>query len=358
MSVSIAAALRRSQGLERVWKAATVAFLGGLFVYAVAPFVMRSPPVRTIVVYGFSILGDVFEHDLFPAFAAEWRARTGEDVELISAFAGSGTVTNQIVMGVPAEVAVLSLELDADRVAAAGATPPLSWRALPYEGVLVRTPLVIVVRRGNPLDIRGFADLERSGVRVVHPDPLTSGGALWAIMAEYGSAALTCGAPLASEQAEQAGRTRLAGIWRNVVAQAASARAARTQFENGFGDALITYEQDVLDDVRSGRLEADIVYPQATIMSELTTVVVERNVRAPESKAVRAFVDWLWTPAAQSRFVARGFRSVLGGLDAQNPAFGRIEQPFYISAFGGWQAAQRQVIVDVWRRQVRGEETL
>ena len=340
---------------ERAWRVATTAFLGGLLLYVAAPMLTGRAPVRTIVVYGFSILGEVMERDLFPTFAADWHARTGEQVELVGSFAGSGTVTNQIVMGVPAEVAMLSRELDAERLAQAGVTASGSWRSLPYQGVLVRTPIVIVVRPGNPRKIRGFADLEGPGVRIVHPDPTTSGGAAWAILAEFGSAARDLGEDADPKRVEAAGRERLTAIWGNVVAQAASARAARTQFENGFGDVLITYEQDVIDDIRQGRLQAEIVYPRGTVFSELTVVAVERNVPTADRAVVGAFVEWLWTPAAQSRLVGRGFRSVLEGLNAANPAFGRLDHPFRVSDMGGWTVVQRDIITGAWRRDVRGE---
>src|SRR5206468_9190738 len=152
-------------------------------------------------------------------FARRWQAQTGEHVEFITSFAGSGTITNQITLGVPAQVALLALELDAGRLAKAGVIPPGSWRRLPHGGVVNRTPFVLVVRKGNPKRIHDFADLARPGVKVVHPDPLTSGGANWAILAEYGSAARRSpGHP------QQAGLQALLGVWRNVTAQRSEER--------------------------------------------------------------------------------------------------------------------------------------
>ena len=112
-------------------------------------------------------------------------------------------------MGVPAELVLLSLESDADRLADAGVGPARSWRALPHEGVVNRTPFVILVRPGNPKGIRDFSDLARPGIRVVHPDPLTSGGAQWAIVAEYGAGARAAGGdPAAGEGCwRESGRT-------------------------------------------------------------------------------------------------------------------------------------------------------
>jgi len=326
------------------------ALIASVFLYGAWPWlpIGRGRPARTLVFYGFSILAEVMDDGVFPAFQAEWERQTGEHVEFVSSFSGSGTITNQMILGVPAEVALLSLELDALRLEQAGVLPGPTWRDLPYEGVVNRTPFIILVRPGNPLGIHDFSDLARPGVAIVHPDPLTSGGAQWAILAEYGSALRTTGdEELAFEQ--------LLGIWRNVVAQAASARAARTQFESGFGDALITYEQEVLTDLASGRLEAEIVYPHSTILSEHTLVVLERNIAPEEENFVNAFVAFLWSESAQAIFVEHGFRSVLPELDEANPSLASIEDPFTVADLGGWAMARQQIIDAVWKARVLPE---
>jgi sulfate transport system substrate-binding protein len=344
--------LKRKLLLRRMRALLPMFFLAGLGAYAIWPWVPRtgrpSPP-RTIIFYGFSILGEVMNQAVYPAFQRQWEATTGEQVEFISSFAGSGTVTNQLIMGVPAHLALLSLELDAQRLGAAGVTPPASWERLPQRGVVNRTPFIILVRPGNPKKIREFDDLARPGIAVVHPDPLTSGGANWAIVAEYGAGARQ------KPDRPEAGYQLLLGIWRNVVAQAASARGARTQFENGFGDALITYEQEVLWDRAHGRLKGEIVYPRSTIMSEHTLVEIERNIDPNERELIHAFAAFLWSEPAQRIFVENGFRSVYERLNSHNPAFGRIEDPFSIADFGGWAVAKREIVDRVWKNKVLSE---
>jgi sulfate/thiosulfate transport system substrate-binding protein len=321
-----------------------------LALYALWPWLpgLGAAPTRTIVLYGFSILGEVMNEGVFPAFAAEWEAQTGEKVEFISAFASSGTITNQMIMGVPAEVAILSLELDAMRLVEHGVLPGPTWKELPHEGVVNRTPFIILVRPDNPKQIADFADLTRSGVGVVHPDPLTSGGALWAILAEYGSVTHLGGD-------ETAAYAQLLGVWRNVVAQAASARATRTQFETGFGDALITYEQEIVRDRARGRLAGEPVYPQSTILSEHTVVVLDRNITPEQRDLIDAFVAFLWSEQAQQIFVEYGFRSVDEALNAANPDFGVIPAPFVVADLGGWAQAKREIVDDVWRARVLPE---
>ena len=325
--------------------------VAGLALYALWPWIpgTRAIPTRTLVVYGFSILGEVMSEGIFPAFQSEWEMRRGESLQFISSFAGSGTVTNQMILGVPAEVGVLSLELDALRLVKAGVLRGPTWRQLPYAGVLNRTPFIILVRPGNPKGIHGFSDLARPGIGVVHPDPLTSGGANWAIVAEYGAASRHRPDPA------QAGYQLLLGIWRNVVAQAASARAARTQFENGFGDALITYEQEAIRDLARGRLRAEIVYPRSTIFSEHTLVVVDKNIAIEQRELVEAFVAFLWSDPAQSIFVKFGYRSMNETLNESNLLFGHIQDPFLIRDFGDWPQAKREIVDAIWKNRVLQE---
>lgn len=322
--------------------------VGGLAVYALWPWLPgpQAGATRTLVVYGFSILGEVVNEGIFPAFQRQWQSRQNEKLEFVSSFAGSGTITNQMILGVPAEAAILSLELDALRLVEAGVLRGPTWRQLPYQGVLNRTPFVILVRPGNPKALRDFDDLARPGISVVHPDPLTSGGANWAILAEYGAAARSATDPAG------AGRRLLLGIWRNVRAQAASARAARTQFENGFGDALITYEQEALRDLALGKLHAEVIYPRSTIFSEHVVVVLEKNVSDIQRGLVDSFVDFLWGDEAQQIFVQYGFRSVRDDLNASNPGFGHIQDPFHVSDLGGWPLAKEMIVENIWKKQV------
>ena len=341
---------RRVNWLRLTRLSGYAAAVGAIALYAAWPWLpgVRESQPRTIVLYGFSILGEVMNEGVFPAFQASWAARSGERIEFTTSFAGSGTITNQIILGVPAEVAILSLELDALRLEQAGVLPGSSWSELPYEGVLNRTPFIILVRPGNPKDIHDFADLARPGIGLVHPDPLTSGGAQWAILAEYGSALRQTGDP---ERAYQ----QLLGIWRNVVAQASSARGARTQFESGFGDALITYEQEAIFDLARGRLEAGIVYPTSTILSEHIVVTLDQNIQPQEEELIQAFMGFLWTEQAQRVFVAHGFRSVDESLNGANPYFGVIQDPFTVADLGGWPQAKREIVDGVWQGQVLEE---
>ncbi len=332
---------------EHIRRRAGLVLAAGLVLYVLWPWlpVAGTPVRRTMVVYGFSILGQVMNDAVFPAFQDQWLAEHGEEVEFISAFAGSGTITNQILLGAPAEIAILSTELDGLRLVQGGVLPGTTWRALPYAGVLNRTPFIILVRSGNPLQIQDFGDLARPGVQLIHPDPLTSGGAQWAILAEYGAALHTASDPVYAYDL-------LLGIWRNVVAQAPSASAARTQFNNGFGDALITYEQDPLKDKLRGQLSGEMIYPMSTILSEHTVVVLQKNIRQEDQDLVTAFLEFLWSEQGQEIFTRHGFRSVDERLNAGLDYFPAIPAAFTVEDLGGWPVARQQIIVDVWETGV------
>jgi sulfate transport system substrate-binding protein len=303
---------------------------------------------QTLTVYGFSIMKEPLEKEIFPAFAAKWKRDHGQDINFVTSFAGSETVTNQILQGAPADIAILSIERDVSRLVEGGAASA-DWRSAPNNGIVNKTPFIILVRTGNPKGIHDFADLAKPGVKLIHPDPVSSGGAQWSILAMYGSQ-LKAGA-----DANAAG-AMLSAIWKNVISSPGSAREARTQFELGQGDALITYELEGLL-MKQANAPIEIVVPKATIFSEHPAVVIDRNLSADKRPIAQAFRNYLWTDDAQRAFVRFHFRSVTNeDFNNGNPEFSKIEQPFTIEMFGGWSRAYPEVIEKVFQGQVQKYE--
>lgn len=326
-----------------------------LLMLLVSAACLPTPPAEygglNITLYGFSIMKEPLERAIYPGFAAKWKAEHGQDVRFTSSFAGSETVTNQILQGVRAEIAILSIERDAERLRQGGFVTT-DWHELPYKGIVNKTPFVILVRKGNPNGIRDFPDLAKAGVRVIHPDPVSSGGAQWSILAIYGSELVKSEKETGEKDTARAIQA-LRTIWHNVISTPGSAREARTQFETGFGDALITYELEGLMMKQAGAA-IDVIIPRATIFSEHPVVVVDRNVSPSLRPVVNAFIQYLWSDEAQNAFVQYHFRSVTNDtLNQQNPAFGQIEMPFTIDYFGGWASAYPDVIEKVFRQQVQ-----
>ncbi|HKR01906.1 MAG TPA: sulfate ABC transporter substrate-binding protein [Pyrinomonadaceae bacterium] len=308
---------------------------------------------QAITLYGFSVMKEVLEKAIFPAFAAKWKKEHGQDVNFTSSFAGSETVTNQILQGVGADIAILSIERDAERLKQGGFVTS-DWRQLPSHGIVNKTPFIILVRKGNPKGIRDFADLGKPGVQLIHPEPVSSGGAQWSLLAIYGSELKKSEAAGARDEA-RALKT-LQAVWKNVIASPDSARAARTQFETGHGDALITYELEGLLMKQAGA-EVEVILPEATIFSEHPAVVIDRNVTGQERPVVEAFMQYLWSEEAQRAFVQYHFRSINNeALNEANQEFGQIKLPFTIEYFGGWGRAYPEIIEHVWRDQVQRKQ--
>ncbi|HVF44844.1 MAG TPA: sulfate ABC transporter substrate-binding protein [Pyrinomonadaceae bacterium] len=308
---------------------------------------------RQITLYGFSVTKEVMDKAVLPGFAAKWaREHDGEAVNFVTSYAGSETITNQILAGVTAQVGIFSIERDVERLSQKGLVSP-KWKDSPAGGIVNKTPFVILVRRGNPKAIRDFPDLAKPGVKLIHPDPDGSGGAQWSILAIYGSELKK--AEAATGGTDQARALQLLrGVWKNVLSTPDSARAARTQFETGYGDALITYELEGLM-MREAGAPFEIVVPRSTVFSEHPAVVIEKNVPADDRAVVDAFMQYLWSDEAQQAFVKFHFRSVTReDFNEANKEFARVELPFTVGdLFGGWQRAYPEVIEGVWKKQVR-----
>ena len=307
----------------------------------------------SLTLYGFSIMKESLEKEIYPAFAAKVKREHGFDVRFTSSFAGSETVTNQILQGVKAQVAILSIERDAERIKEKGFVTS-DWHNLPQKGIVNKTPFVILVRKGNPKGIHDFSDLAKPGIKLIHPDPVSSGGAQWSILAIYGSELVK--SKTQSGVADPAHALQvLQGVWHNVISTPGSAREARTQFESGYGDALITYELDALLMRQSNaKADAEVVVPEATILSEHPVVVIDRNVSANDRPVVDAFVQYLWSEEAQRVFVKYHFRSSTNdALNQENKELATIKYPFTVDYFGGWDKAYPDVIEKIFRDQVQ-----
>ncbi len=329
-----------------------------LALLAVNACLPKSPSERgggiNITVYGFSIMKESLEKAIFPAFTAKVKREHGLDITFTSSFAGSETVTNQIITGVKAQIAILSIERDAQRLKDHKDITS-DWHDLPQKGIVNKTPFVILVRKGNPKGIHDFPDLAKPGVKVIHPDPNSSGGAQWSILAIYGSELVK-----SEKQSGEPDRARalqtLQAIWRNVISTGVtpgSAREARATFESGYGDALVTYELEGLLMKQTGA-PVEIIVPEATIFSEHPAVVIDRSVSAADRPVIDAFMQYLWSDEAQRAFVKYHFRSSTNeALTQENKELATIEYPFTVDYFGGWSRAYPEVIEGIFREQVQ-----
>ena len=146
----------------------------------------------------------------------------------------------------------------------------------------------------------------------------------------------------------------LKAIWRNVKSTPGSAREARTQFETGFGDALVTYELEGLLMKQSKKTPLELIVPKATIFSEHPAVLIDKNISAARRPMLEAFMRFLWSDEAQQAFVNYHFYSVTNdSFNAAHAEFGHVEMPFTIDYFGGWDSAYPDIIEKIFRDQVQ-----
>jgi sulfate transport system substrate-binding protein len=145
----------------------------------------------------------------------------------------------------------------------------------------------------------------------------------------------------------------LKSIWVNVISSPGSAREARTNFETGHGDALVTYELEGLA-MKQANAEIDMIVPKATIFSEHPAVMIDRNLTAEKRPVVDAFLRYLWSDEAQRAFVKYNFRSITNDtFNNANPGFANIEMPFGIDYLGGWSKAYPDIIDGIFLKQVK-----
>lgn len=313
-----------------------IAVFMGVAYFGVRANLARQGGPLNLVVYAFSTQEEVLTQTIFPEFEKDWEARTGRKVEIEGLFGPSGTMASQIILGAPADVAVLSNEQHVNWLKMSKHVQP---QTKPI--VVSSTPMVIVTRPGNPWGIKDYADLVQEGLNLVHADPRTSGAGDWALLAEYGSELRRSNDPAIAEE-------NLKAIWNNVKLMGASARAALTLFELGAGDALVTYEQDALLAQARG-VPLEIVIPEYTIIAEHVVVLVEKNLIAEEQTVAEALVDFLLSENGQQAFIQYHLRPAV----YEDRIFPQVENPFFAADLGGWSKIYPQVMEKVWQTQIQ-----
>lgn len=278
---------------------------------------------------------------ILPAFQKQWAASGGGALDFKESYLGSGAQARAIVSGFEADVAALSLEPDIAKVQQAGLITH-AWKAGPSAGVVTRSIVVIGVRKGNPKGIRDWDDLARSGVEVLTPDVRTSGGAMWNVAAVYGAALR--GHTSAKAGDAQAATKLLGAVLGNVKILDKGARESLLNFERGVGDAIITYENEILVGKAKGQ-DYEYVIPKSTILIENPVAVVDTYVdKHGTRKLAEAFVAFLFTPEAQRAFSEHGLRPVSEEIAKQTAnKFPAVTDLFTVRELGDWPALQKQL---------------
>src|SRR4051812_48298422 len=264
---------------------------------------------------------------LIPAFQA---TPAGQGVSFDQSYGASGDQARAVLEGLKADVVEFSLEPDMTALVSKGLVAK-TWNKNQYDGIVTRSVVCFVVRDGNPKHIRTWDDLVKPGVQVVTPNPFTSGGAKWNVMAAYG-------AQLRAKKTPKQAIAYLKTLFKDhVVSLDKSAREALQTFSSGRGDVLLTYENEALFANKKG-IRTDYYIPKATLRID-NPVAVTTNSSNPA--AAKAFVKFLYTPAAQKIFAENGYRPVVRSV-LKSYSFPVRPQMFTIDYLGGWAKVDKK----------------
>jgi sulfate/thiosulfate-binding protein len=314
-------------------RSAVVVALAALVAFVAGTVAVDSAPARnagvTLSLVAYSTPRDAYA-SLIPLFQ---RTPEGDDVSFTQSYGASGDQTRSIKAGLDADIAALSLAPDMNELVKANLVDT-NWKKQSYKGMVTNSVVVFVVREGNPKHVRSWNDLVRQGVDVVTPNPFTSGGARWNVMAAYGSWRK---AGKTDKQAQQ----NLLKLFKNVVVQDKSARDSINTFLAGKGDVLLAYENEALGSRKKG-LDLQFVIPKSTILIENPIAVVKTS----ESKEkANQFLRFLRAPAAQQVFADWGYRPVNPKVLQKNrKTFPARPGQFTIDqlGLGGWGKVQKR----------------
>ena len=294
--------------------------------------------------------------DVNPAFVRMWKARTGDDVTINQSHGGSGKQARSVIDGLEADVVTLALGYDIDNIVRRAGLLPAGWQArLPGNSTPFYSTIVFLVRKGNPKAIRDWDDLARPGIKVITPNPKTSGGARWNFLAAWGYGQKTYGSPAAAE-------AFVKRIFANVPVLDSGARGATVNFaERGLGDVLVTWENEALLATRElGADRFEIVVPSVSIRAEPPVAVIDKVVDKRGTRAVaEAYLQFLYTPGAQEIAARNGYRPRDPAVLTRHQGSFPVLPLFEIERnFGGWAKAQKLFFADggVFDRIYAGEQ--
>ena len=266
--------------------------------------------------------------------AAFQKTPQGKNVRFTQSYGASGDQSRAVEAGLAADIVAFSLEPDMTRLVKAGLVDT-GWNAGPQKGMVTDSVVALIVRKGNPKGIKGWDDLVKPGVEVINPNPFTSGGARWNVMAAFGAK----------------GMDYVAELFQHIPVQDDSARKSLQTFTGGKGDVLLGYENEAVFAQKKGQA-IDYVVPDKTILIENPVAVTTKSKHPEQAKA---FLDFLFSETAQRIFAEDGYRPTTGiTTDRQFPTPPGL---FTIADLGGWADVtkkffdpQNGLLVDIERK--------
>ena len=230
------------------------------------------------------------------------KTQAGNGVDVSQSYGASGDQARAVAAGQPADLVALALDPDVNLLVGKNLIPK-NWAANAHRGIVSDSVVAFVVRDGNPKKIKGWNDLIKSGVQVITPNPFTSGGARWNVMAAYG-------AQRRAGKTDKQAIAYLYKLFKHVPVQPDSARAALQIFAQGKGDVLLTYENEAIYAGKKG-VHTEYHIPKATVLIETPVALTKTGLGKP---AAKAFYKYLWSSTAQKAFAEQGYRPVVKGV--------------------------------------------
>ena len=280
--------------------------------------------------------------EINPLFVAEWKKKTGEDIQIQSSHGGSGSQARAVIEGLEADVVTLALANDIDAIVQKSGKIPASWQQrLPHNSSPYTSTIVFLVRKGNPKKIHDWDDLAKPGIGVVTPNPKTGGGARWNYLAAWGYGLKKF------KNDEVKTQDLVRSIYKNAPVLDSGARGSTMTFtKREIGDVLITWENEAhLALNEYGNDKYEIVTPSLSILAEPAVSLVDGNVdKKGTRKAAQEYLEFLYTPTAQGIIAKNYYRPA--NPELVDPKlinqFPKIQMITIDETFGGWPVAQKK----------------
>jgi sulfate/thiosulfate-binding protein len=279
--------------------------------------------------------------DINTAFAKQWKAKTGADVQIAQSHGGSGKQARSVIDGLQADVVTLALAYDIDVIAEKANVLPKNWQTrLPNNSTPYTSTIVFLVRKGNPKHIKDWDDLVKPGVAIITPNPKTSGGARWSYLAAWGYALKK------NNNDDKKAQEFVSRLYKNVPVLDSGARGSTTTFvQRGIGDVLLSWENEAFLALNElGRDKFEVVTPPISILAEPPVSVVDKvAAKHGTTEVAKAYLEFLYTDEGQEIGAKNGYRPRSPKLAAKYPdRFPQLQLFTIDELFGGWQKAQKR----------------
>jgi len=299
--------------------------------------ISQKPNKVEITLASFSVTQSAYEK-IIPQFVAKWKREKGQDVVIKQSYGASASQANAVIGGLDVDIVGLSLAPDIKLIQKAGLIKPGWERKLPNGGIITRSVVALQTRSGNPKNIQNWSDLAKPGIKVITPNPKTSGSARWNFLGLWGSVTQV-------GNNENKAREFVTQVYKNVPVLPKSAREATDLFfKQNQGDVLLSYENEVIYARQKGERNAPYVIPKVNISIDNPIAIVDKNVDNKGTRRVaEAFAEYLFTPEAQREFAKVGFRPVDKTVAKEvEKNFPRINQLFSVVDLGNWDRVQKK----------------